>query len=197
MVRVLLEYGASINAGFRGTGSSAIFMASQNNHPHVVRTLLDHGASVNSARHDISAVPITVAAENGVFLPQICYGYYLIAELLSTGNTAVVQLLINSGADVNHRLSTDQSTSLIWAAMRGHTEVVQCLIDGGADVNLARNDGATALVLAAQAGHEAIVRTLLDAGAHVGIARALQVAQMKNHQTIVKLLQTAIAQQEM
>jgi len=111
------------------------------------------------------------------------------------GNIAVVQLLINDGANVDHTLSTDQSTSLIWAAMRGHTEVVRCLIDGGANVNIARSDNATAIVLAAQEGHEAIVRALLEAGAVEGLTRALQIAQLKNHTGIVRLLQIHTTEQ--
>jgi len=57
--------GADLELGYLKTGSTPLFMASQNNHPEVVRALLKAGANVNFVRRDIGASSLLVAAENG------------------------------------------------------------------------------------------------------------------------------------
>ena len=58
------------------------------------------------------------------------------------GQTEVVQLLIENGAEVNIR-SGDGTTPLHSAAFLGRTDVVKFLLDNGADVKARNNDGAT------------------------------------------------------
>jgi ankyrin repeat protein len=70
------------------------------------------------------------------------------------GHEAVVQLLMDSGADVNAK-TEDGWTALHQAARGGHEAVIRLLIAGGADVNAKTEDGRTALHQAAYRGYEA------------------------------------------
>jgi ankyrin repeat protein len=81
------------------------------------------------------------------------------------GNTKIVELLLEKGADVNAKDKDGNVTALIMAASNGHTETVKFLLERGADVNAKDNDGFTALKAARKAGHLDIVQLLKKAGA--------------------------------
>ena len=70
------------------------------------------------------------------------------------GYKAVVQLLLEKGADVEARTTT-RETALYEAALKGHKAVVQILLEKEANI------------VAASTGHEEIVRLLLEKGADV------------------------------
>jgi ankyrin repeat protein len=80
------------------------------------------------------------------------------------GDTATVQSLLGSGANVN---ATDEhgGTALMYAAVNGHTATVQALVDAGADVDKVHNFGKSAKMLAEEKGHTAVVDLLVQAGA--------------------------------
>ena len=91
-------------------------------------------------------------------------------------NAALVQLLIQAGADVNDvHPEGDGVPPLLLASQRGAEQIVRLLIDAGADVNHTLTDqdlfgknplsGASALILAIDQGHTDIARLLLEAGA--------------------------------
>lgn len=73
------------------------------------------------------------------------------------GESAVVKLLLDAGAPVNH----DGWTPLMYAAFEGRTEILERLIAGGADVNALAPNQSNALMLAARNGHIEVVRRLL------------------------------------
>ena len=58
------------------------------------------------------------------------------------GQTEIIQLLIENGADVNIK-SGDGTTPLHSAAFLGRVDVVKLLLDNGADITARNNDGAT------------------------------------------------------
>ena len=61
------------------------------------------------------------------------------------GNTEVVKLLLEKGADVNVKRADDGTTALWIASYEGKTEVVKLLLEKGADVNVKDKDGVTAV----------------------------------------------------
>lgn len=81
------------------------------------------------------------------------HGQTALMLAVSHGRLDMVQLLVESGADLNIR-DEDGSTALMCAAEHGQTDTVKYLI-GQPDVDISAkdNDGLTALAVAMEAGH--------------------------------------------
>jgi ankyrin repeat protein len=87
-----------------------------------------------------------------------------IADAASRGNTAEIERLLKSGADVNEQ-QADGATALQWAAYRGDATLAELLLKAGAKPGLANHNGATPLWLAATRGDAAVIQALLKGGA--------------------------------
>lgn len=140
LMQVLLEVGADPN-GLRNTGDF-VRLLSLARTPEAATLLLEAGANVEGeppvswGQGEISRhTPLGVAS--------------------ASGNRAVVQLLLASGADVNRRQSDDEAplTPLLIALEEGRTEIARDLIDAGASIGLFE---------AVLIGNAATVRQLLE-----------------------------------
>jgi len=80
------------------------------------------------------------------------------------GHKKIVQLLINSKADVNVK-NENGDTALMWSAFAGHADILQLLLSANADPNISKEK--PALVAAAISGNMNIVQFLLTANADV------------------------------
>ncbi|MEO6185763.1 MAG: ankyrin repeat domain-containing protein [Steroidobacteraceae bacterium] len=87
-----------------------------------------------------------------------------IADAASRGNTAEIERLLKSGADVNAQ-QADGATALQWAAYRADAKLAVLLLNAGAKPGLANHNGATPLWLAATRGDAAVIQALLKGGA--------------------------------
>lgn len=87
-----------------------------------------------------------------------------LVEAAGLGSAAAVDLLLQSGADVNAADATG-NTPLMAASKRGDGEIVALLLKRDADVNRRSKLGSTALALAQAAAQGAIVEQLQQAGA--------------------------------
>ena len=128
----LLDSGASPNeTSFDGWTALhlAAFMGSED----ATRTLLKHGASIDAI------------STNGTANTPLC------AALAGRGNTEVVQILLDGGADVN-ALAAHGVTPLHLAASRGADNLVRELVTRGANVNAEMDDGTTPSAMAEQRG---------------------------------------------
>ncbi len=85
------------------------------------------------------------------------------------GQTAVVQLLIEKGADVNK----PGWAPLHYAATKGHLEVMNLLLEHHAYIDASSPNESTPLMMAALYGTPAAVKLLLEAGADPTIKNAL------------------------
>jgi ankyrin repeat protein len=110
------------------------------------------------------------------------------------GHSAVVNLLLGKGADLDSRDKYDQAP-LSWAAGNGHEAVVKLLLGKGADIEAKdKKYCRTPLSLAAEKGHEAVVKLLLDKGADLESKdnkygqTPLSLAAGNGHEAAVKLL---------
>jgi len=118
-------------------------------------------------------------------LVQCAAGAFTAAMSAPQALRDIVQLLINSGADVNAGDPFGR-TPLRMAALNGSTAAAALLLECGADVNALDSCGMSSLWSAAGAGHADVVQVLLDAGAEVG--DALGSAVSAKHRPIIKLL---------
>ena len=75
------------------------------------------------------------------------------------GHVAVVQLLLQHGANVNSA-DRDACTPLWWAAARGHITVARLLLNAGADATRRGCEGLTPLEAALDRGFHQVVALL-------------------------------------
>lgn len=142
----LLTNGADPNAR-RITGASPLYFAASYHHTRIVELLLTkYKAIVDLSTFDGSS-PLHVACERGF--------------------ADIVQLLINSQANINAKMN-DGTTAMMLACQNGHLSIVQMLVSAG-QCNLIsqRLDGVTALFLVVQHGHESIFDYLLESAENI------------------------------
>lgn len=85
------------------------------------------------------------------------------------GNTAVVEYLLQNGADVN-LCSADGTSPLYLACQEGHTDTVRhLLLENYVDVNHRNNAGKSPLHVACLKNHVYIVKCLLNNGANINV----------------------------
>lgn len=113
--------------------------------------------NTDELKADLAAHPEDIKKKDGE-------GYMALHHAAMGNHLDSVQLLLDSGADINAQGLRGES-ALYLAAAQGNIEVVDALIKGGADPNLATTELRTPLQRAAMEGHLATVKALLKAGA--------------------------------
>jgi ankyrin repeat protein len=112
-------------------------------------------------------------------------------------NQAVIQMLLEAGANVNAQ-GGFYGHPLQAAARKGVVEIVALLLDAGADVNARADFYGNALHAAAYGGHKAVVALLLEKGADINAhgpwGSVLTAASRRQHEQVVKLLREHGAQ---
>ena len=91
----------------------------------------------------------------------------LIAVSIASGQSAITELLIQQGADIEQ--NSDRKTPLMFAAKYNRAEVVPMLILGGANINSINKQKTSALHYAAKYGHLELVKVLCEKGAYVNL----------------------------
>jgi ankyrin repeat protein len=114
-------------------------------------------------------------------------------QAAAQGNTAVVQQLLDKGANIESK-DKNGYTALILAAVFNNTEVVKLLLARGANIEAKNNDGNTALIWAAFKDKLEVVKLLLANGANINAKNndgdtALTMATIKSATDVVNLLQ--------
>lgn len=121
-------------------------------------------------------------------------GWTLLHFAAFAGQTAVVELLVSAGADLEARAQNRfLNTPLQVAMLTEQEEVARRLIAKGANVNARQDKGFTPLHEAALLGNRSLIRLLLDAGADVNAATeaketALDMARKKDKAETIALL---------
>ena len=123
---------------------------------------------------------------------QYWTGLTALDQAAGYGNTEMVQMLLDLGADVNTR-NRSQMTPLHTAAIMRHHDVAQLLLAKGADVNAQSSIGQTPLHISATRNDVALAQMLLDQGVDVNLTdkqqrRAVDWAMLHNNQNFVDLL---------
>lgn len=145
IVKLLLEHGASANSSTRNHGR-ALSRAAEKGHAQVVRLLLEHNATVESAgeRHS-HRNPLRLAAQHG--------------------HGAVLEALLDAGADVKWEQSDGGTLLLIASEKAGHDDAIRVLLERGCDVTVADVRGNAPLSYVARQDNAEMVGMMLEYGA--------------------------------
>jgi len=144
-VRSLLRAGADVHAMDWQSGTSPLKMACSYNHTSVVELLLQAGAPVTN-NNQVGRSPLHYVCEN------------------VEGDTAILRLLIQHGADVNCETTNGKYQALDYAAGNGNFEAVRFLLENGADVSHRDSEGDMVLSTAIHNRSGRIAKLLLQYG---------------------------------
>ncbi|MCJ7822861.1 MAG: ankyrin repeat domain-containing protein, partial [Armatimonadetes bacterium] len=92
------------------------------------------------------------------------WGITTLHRAVGMGQTAVVKVLLEAGADVNAAEPEGGMTPLHSAANRGQTEAAKLLLEAGADVNAKAKGGETPLSLAVARGNTEVANLFREHG---------------------------------
>lgn len=109
------------------------------------------------------------------------------------GNSTVMEILRENGANIKGKHPFIQDTLLHFACRLGNADAVSWLLTSGAEVNVRNSRKETPLLVASAKGHGIIVHSLLSAGANVNCRYGLgdtplHVAAGFGHLTVVQYL---------
>lgn len=179
----------------------------------IVKLLLEHGADPNAFNWHLET-PLHYAAENGTnstragWRGRWCFASTRKLRLLmekrqaaaEKAHRAIIDLLIEHGAEINCRDLHSRRTPLQCAIAMGEVYVVKHLLEMKTDIEAKNYAGKTALFLAAELKDstlaENLVRALLEYGADTTVRSSvsavwntpLEAASARGHKRVVELL---------
>uniref|UniRef100_A0A0G4HY29 Uncharacterized protein n=1 Tax=Chromera velia CCMP2878 TaxID=1169474 RepID=A0A0G4HY29_9ALVE len=146
LLRLSLSRGVDVNE-LDGNGSTALMIAVDKARPEYVQILVDNGANVNERYEGKALVHLAIPQGARLSNPRMQEQNFI------SSVQAVLEILINAGADVNAK--TDEwgsrrtrQTALHLAVEWGVTDVVRFLVERGADLQIWDHYGRNPYVLA-------------------------------------------------
>lgn len=124
----------------------ALLAAAYNNDTELLRQLAEAGADVNF---------------------QAGNGWTALQHAADQDNIDIARILLDRGADINHRNIPTGRAAIHYAAVGEDTALLELLIERGAQIDIRNNDGETPLFDAASSGSEKGVKMLVDSGCDV------------------------------
>ncbi|CAM9850740.1 unnamed protein product, partial [Ectocarpus fasciculatus] len=147
-----------------------------------------------------AAAAAAAGAPAALDLEELSRGSTALHAACGTGQTRIVAMLMEAGADPNTVRSKDGNTPLLIAVEMGERDIVKALLEAKADPDLSNHtEGAAPLHVAAQQGMAEIALELLRAGANqlqptLGkLLRPIHYASFSGHVNILELLVEAAA----
>ena len=133
-VRMLLTFGASVNAREAFRGQTALMYAAAENHAAVVKLLIELKADVNgrTAHYDF---PKLTGGNGGIIHDRPEGGLTPLFVAARQGAIESAELLADAGADLSTTEPQYGFTPMQTAIFNGHYDLAARLIDRGADVN--------------------------------------------------------------
>ncbi|KAJ4268430.1 hypothetical protein NW762_002493 [Fusarium torreyae] len=171
--QLLLDKGADVKPDETGQILLSLFAAS--GRTDTMRLLIDKGVDVKTG-DKFGQMPLLIAAQRG--------------------DVAMVQPLLEEGADIRMIGDKEGCTALTRAVHAGDKAMVQLLLENGADIEAKTDEGdLTPLALAVREGNECMVQPLIKRGADIktqdecGFSLPQQAAE-RGHQAMEQLLYT-------
>lgn len=157
-----------------------------------IQFIIDIGANVNY-NNSYNSTPLHIASYYGVyrscqillkFLSEInaidACGLSPLMVASIKDHPAVVDLLLEHGADMSHTHKMTGYNSLHMCTVLGHNECVVKHIQRIASINSQTSDGISSLHIAAFNGHKELVKVLVHGGANVNIQATTMLSLMDN-----------------
>ncbi len=180
-------------------GVSALLLAVYYGVPAMARLLIDRGLQPDifeaSATGRTARVQDLLQADPALANAYSSDGYQPMGLASFFGYTETVELLLQSGAEVNSASHNGQRVMPLHSAAAGqHLEIARILLAHGADPNAAQADDFTPLHAAADNGQVEMVKLLLSFGADPGAKMRggqtpYDIAAAKGHTEAADLLQ--------
>jgi ankyrin repeat protein len=225
IVQILLDAGMNINQLSIGSKGNTLHYAVNGKHADMVEFLLKRGAKteifdvgnfsplqLTVSRRDLKtmralleggALPDNVSPVGGQN-PPLIWAATSISPLDHDENMEIMQLLLDSKADINLR-NSQGNTALIGTSATSPLpqayEKARFLIDRGAKLDAVNKRGETALMLAAGTGNEKLVKLLVDKGANTQLKNAagetvMSYANRRGNNSVSSLLESSGVKQE-
>ncbi len=168
-----IHWGADINRP-DVDGRMPLHVAAEKGRVVVVKLLLKQGADIDARDRDghspLYAAVMAGRTQVAQYLIKLNAPFdadYLLSEAVrnQVQDRDVIDLLLDSGADIDHISDLDGNTPLILAIREQNRILTKLLVSRGADVNLAGKSGEMPLAVAQQTGNPEIIRLLERNGA--------------------------------
>lgn len=175
-IETLLHQGYSVNPIFAfAAQANPLFVAIKHNQDQTAKFLVTQGADVNySDIFDETPLSVAAAQENVAMLSFLLEAgananRSSLVSACKTGNEAIVNLLLDHGAEVQTPSGLNNLTPLHGAVISGNTHLVGMLLEKGADVNALGGffQKSAPLVYAAENGDVAMIEFLIEHGANL------------------------------
>ncbi len=194
--------GMDVNAR-DGYGMTALMWAAGRGYRDIAEVLLEHGADLEAGNELLSVKSIEkleggsgdfweLSDRMGMLHAKKHYGWTALVWAARNGRTDLVNLLIDSGANID-AITKDGFTALVHAIDNKHTETAHVLLERGADPDLAEDGCSPALPIAAGHGFVDLVQAILDGGGSINALddvgnNALGMAVANNQPKVLRLL---------
>ena len=129
--------------------------------PVSLQQLLHNGSRLEDDEILVCPMDIQVVLSQASSIPEVTIAAEFFGYAALEGDSQVVRMLIDAGADINMRELTLRRTAITVASSRGHLEIVRLLLEARADTGRDRSQQSTPLVDACDMGHLDVVRLLL------------------------------------
>ncbi|HEX4808026.1 MAG TPA: ankyrin repeat domain-containing protein [Bryobacteraceae bacterium] len=175
VVQLLLARGADVRIRDKA-GLLPAENAVREHHPEVACILLAHDKDPNLPTHLLEEAVRRGQADTVAMLldagtpvnARFRSGSSALYDAALKGDSAIVELLVGRGSDVNERETTSGTTPLYAAAAFGREQAVAILLLWGADPNMVGTDGKTPRRAAESNGYHKIAERIRIAGGQLG-----------------------------
>lgn len=166
----LLENFSVLN-GRNKEGKTLLGAAAEKGSLSLVRKIVEKGADLNFRSLEYKETPLMIAAQEGkleIVKFLISKGAVIHGALTRAAHKEIIDLLLDSGADIDEKDLDAGDTPLIMAAYGGHLEIINYLLEKGAGIDIKNeNSEITAICAAGAKGNIPIVQELINRGANL------------------------------